>query len=103
MESGEPFDLHKTYRVAVNSYRGNGGGDHLTKGAGINADELKKRIVSATDKDLRYYLLKEIERNGTIRPEVADNWKFIPATIANQAITKDRELLFSPDSSKEQK
>ena len=35
MANGEPFDMNKTYQVAVNSYRGNGGGDLLTKGAGI--------------------------------------------------------------------
>lgn len=103
MESDEPFQLDRTYRVAVNSYRGNGGGDHLTKGAGIKADELKKRIVNSTDKDLRYYLLKEIESAGTINPEVSHNWQFVPAETAARAIELDRGILFSPESSKEQK
>ena len=32
MADGSPFDFDKVYKVAVNSYRGNGGGDLLTKG-----------------------------------------------------------------------
>ena len=36
------FDLNKTYKVAVNSYRGNGGGGHLTRGAKIPQEELSK-------------------------------------------------------------
>ena len=54
MADGTPFDEEKMYRVAVNSYRGNGGGELLTRGAGIPQDELEKRILSSTDKDLRY-------------------------------------------------
>lgn len=33
MADGAPFDLNKVYKVALNSYRGNGGGELLTKGA----------------------------------------------------------------------
>ena len=32
MADGTPFDMDKMYKVAVNSYRGNGGGELLTKG-----------------------------------------------------------------------
>ncbi|KDS73316.1 5'-nucleotidase, C-terminal domain protein [Parabacteroides distasonis str. 3999B T(B) 4] len=41
MADGKPFDENKTYKVALNSYRGNGGGELLTKGAGIPQDELR--------------------------------------------------------------
>lgn len=78
MANGEPFDLNKTYRVAVNSYRGNGGGDLLTKGAGIPKTELAKRIVYSTDKDLRYYLMKRIEEVKVLDPKPLNQWKFIP-------------------------
>ena len=50
--------MDKTYKGARNSYRGNGGGELLTKGAGIPQEELKDRIVFSTDKDLRYYLMQ---------------------------------------------
>ena len=61
MADGTPFSLDKMYKVALNSYRGNGGGELLTKGSGISQDELKDRILYSTDKDLRYYLMQYIE------------------------------------------
>lgn len=94
MSDGTPFDMDKKYTVAVNSYRGNGGGDLLTKGAGIPHDELKSRIVRATDKDLRFYLIKELEKRGSISPEVIPNWKFIPKTLVTPAAARDRHKLF---------
>lgn len=60
MADGTPFSLDKMYKVALNSYRGNGGGELLTKGSGISQDELKDRILFSTDKDLRYYLMQYI-------------------------------------------
>lgn len=94
MESGEPFDLNKTYKVAVNSYRGNGGGDLLTRGAGIFPDELSKRIVWATNRDLRYYLIEMIESIGSIAPNNVDNWRFVPREIVEPAINNDLKILF---------
>ena len=38
MASGEPFEMEKSYKVALSSYRANGGGDLLTEGAGIPKD-----------------------------------------------------------------
>ena len=42
MQNGSTFDENKIYKVAVNSYRGNGGGNHLIVGAGIPKRTLKK-------------------------------------------------------------
>lgn len=94
MADGTPFDFDKTYKVAVNSYRGNGGGDLLTKGAGIPHDELKSRILSSTDKDLRFYLIKEIEKRGEISPVVTPNWRFVPEEYVVPAAKRDRKVLF---------
>lgn len=49
MSNGQPFDEKRWYKVAINSYRGNGGGELLTKGAGIPKDSLKSRIVWQSD------------------------------------------------------
>lgn len=100
---GKPFELDRTYTVALNSYRAGGGGNHLTEGAGIAPDELTGRIVSSTDKDLRYYLMKIVESSGTIEAAVETNWRFIPEKEADEAIAVDRELLFGRSSSKNQK
>lgn len=103
MSDGRKFDRSAKYSVAVNSYRANGGGNLLTAGAKIPANELKRRVLRATDKDLRFYLIKEIEANPEIKGTVMHNWKFVPESVVKPAIDMDRELLFSPESSKEQK
>lgn len=103
LSDSRSFSLDSTYTVAINSYRANGGGNLLSDGAGISREELKKRIVSATDKDLRYYLIDYIEKHPDIEVLTIHNWKFIPDGIAEKAAEIDRELLFSPQSLKEQK
>jgi 2',3'-cyclic-nucleotide 2'-phosphodiesterase/3'-nucleotidase len=91
---GRPFEGAKTYKVAVNSYRGNGGGGHLIEGAGISKEELRSRLVSSTDKDLRYYILKSIETKKTINPRPAVNWKIIPENWVKESAVRDYSLLF---------
>ncbi len=103
LSDGRSFSPDSTYTVAINSYRANGGGNLLSDGAGISREELEKRIVSATDKDLRYYLIDYIEKHPDIEVQTIHNWKFIPDGIAEKAAEIDRELLFSPQSLKEQK
>jgi 2',3'-cyclic-nucleotide 2'-phosphodiesterase/3'-nucleotidase len=91
---GRPFDKNKMYKVAVNSYRGNGGGGHFTEGAGLAKDELRKRLISSTNRDLRYYMLKAIESKKIINPEPLNNWKIIPEKWVKTAIPSEYALLF---------
>ena len=97
MADGTPFRMDKMYKVAVNSYRGNGGGDLLTKGAGIPKQDLAKRIVFATEKDLRYYLMKRIEEVKILDPRPLNQWKFIPEKWVEPAAKRDYRLLFGED------
>jgi len=92
--NGKPFELDKTYLVAVNSFRGNGGGGHFTAGAGISKNELPKRLIKSTEKDLRYYILNYLEAKGTIKPVALNNWKIIPEKWVKDARARDYELLF---------
>ena len=91
---GAPFKLDKKYKVAVNSYRGNGGGGHLVEGAKIPKDDLVKRISASTGKDLRFYMMKWIEQKKNVEPKVLNNWKIIPADWWAKAKAKDEALLF---------
>jgi 2',3'-cyclic-nucleotide 2'-phosphodiesterase / 3'-nucleotidase len=91
---GRPFDKNKIYKVAVNSYRGNGGGGHFTEGIGISGEELRKRLISSTDRDLRYYILKNIEEKKTIDPVALNNWKIIPEQWVKTAKIVEYPLLF---------
>lgn len=94
MSDGSPFDETKWYMVAMNSYRGNGGGELLTKGAGIPHDSLQSRIVYESERDQRYYLMKEIEKAGTMTPRPNTNWRFVPEEWTSEAIRRDKALLF---------
>lgn len=91
---GRDFSFDSTYTVAVSSYRGNGGGGHLTYGAGLTEDLLRLRLINSTEKDLRYYIMKWIEEKKDLSPEANNNWKVIPEEWVKKAREKDYELLF---------
>ena len=93
LSDGSPFNKKASYSVAVNSYRGNGGGGHLTTGAGIPKEELADRISWSTDRDLRYYLMEYLHCHDTLYPDVFDNWSCIPAHFSVPASISDRKDL----------
>lgn len=94
MADGKDFDPTRIYRVAINSYRGNGGGRLLTEGAGIWRSMLKRRIVFSTTRDLRHYLMEYIKTKGTISPQPLNQWRFIPEDFVAPAIERNRADLF---------
>ncbi len=94
MSNGEPFDDQKWYKVVMNSYRANGGGELLTRGAGIPQDSLAHRVLFHTDLDQRHYLTEEIRRMGTVNPKPNHNWRFVPEEWVKPALERDRKLLF---------
>ena len=95
MSDGTPFDSNKKYKVALNSYRGNGGGNHLTEGAQIPKKELASRVITSTEKDLRYYMMKWIEEQKIVEPHPMGNWKVIPEEWWKKGKEKDDKLLYS--------
>jgi len=97
MEDGSPFSQDKIYRVAINSYRGTGGGEHLTQGVGLTQQEIRKRIVSTSSQDMRYFLMKWMEHTGKYKPVNPNNWEIIPSEWAQKAAKKDRFLLFGEE------
>ena len=92
--NGKPFNLDATYKVAMNSYRGNGGGELLTRGAGIEKSKIADRICFQSEKDLRFYLMQMIERKGSLNPVAHNNWHFTPEAWTKGAIKRDRKLIF---------
>lgn len=94
MSNGQPFDEQKSYKVVMNSYRGNGGGELLTRGAGIPKDSLPGRIISISERDQRYYMTQEIEHMVIVTPKANNNWRFVPETWAEPALKRDRKQIF---------
>lgn len=104
MSNGQQFEEEHIYKVAMNSYRGNGGGELLTRGAGISPDQIKNRIIYQSEKDQRFYLMKEIENGGVMDPQAHNNWKFVPEEWTKLAIERDKALIFSkPIETKDEK
>lgn len=93
LSDGTPFSYSAEYAVAVNSYRASGGGGHFPA-AGITATGLDKRIISATDRDLRYYMTEWIRKKGTITPVEEGEWSIIPAVWAEKAEERESVMLF---------
>jgi 2',3'-cyclic-nucleotide 2'-phosphodiesterase/3'-nucleotidase len=96
MKNGKKFSFDAIYSVAVNSYRGNGGGGHLTEGSGILAKDLATRVTYSTPVDLRYYLMQWLKKRKTLKPEIITDWKFVPEKWAKIAGERDYKLLFNP-------
>lgn len=93
---GRAFDREAMYTVAINSYRGSGGGGHLTEGSGIARDDLKDRILTSTSTDLRTELIKYFQGQPLVDPASLKNWQFIPAEWVQKGRERDLELLFTP-------
>ena len=94
MSDGQPFQPEREYKVVLNSYRGNGGGDLLTKGAGIAKDDIDSRIIYQSQLDLRHYIMQYIEQKGTVTPQAYGNWRFTPEEWVRPAAERDSLLLF---------
>ena len=94
MSNGEAFDEHKWYKVVMNSYRANGGGELLTQGAGIPKDSIESRVIYHSELDARHYLMAEIEKMGILNPQPNNNWKFVPEEWTKPALERDRKLIF---------
>ena len=74
MSDGTPFDLGKTYKVAMTSYRASGGGDLLRNGANVDPATL---VIVDKLKDIRSLIGDYITDREEIVPTVATNWKFV--------------------------
>ena len=94
MKNGRSFYNNNTYLVAVNSYRGSGGGGHLTEGVSLDREELAKRLKYSTVRDLRYYIIEYLKDKKRIEPESLNSWKIIPEEWVKKAWKRDYKLLF---------
>ena len=94
MSDGKPFYADSTYLVAINSYRGNGGGGHLTKGVGLTKEDMLSRIVSIKEKDVRYYILEYIKARKVFTPQCRNDWKVVPKAWFEAGKERDYQLLY---------
>jgi 2',3'-cyclic-nucleotide 2'-phosphodiesterase/3'-nucleotidase len=91
---GRPFSEKAWYKVVMNSYRANGGGELLTRGAGISKDSLDQRIIFRSKHDLRYFLTEEIRKMGVVKAQPNSNWRFVPENWVRPALKRDSIKIF---------
>ena len=106
LADGRDFDPEDDYKVAMTSYRANGGGELMQLGAGIDASELEGR-VSERYPEVRELLFDffrhHLGADGEIAPVTSEElsdpaligaWSFIPEDLAAPALREDYRLLF---------
>lgn len=99
LADGTPFDPEAEYTVAISSYRGSGGGDHLTKGCGL-AKESLDALVAERYNSMRDLIYSYICNSGAISAQAISDrkllgeWHFVPEEAA-QRIEADWNLLFA--------
>jgi len=91
--NGAPFKEEEIYSVALNSYRGNGGGGHLTQGAGIQKGKLNSRIIWSSQRDLRYYLMDYLGKQDTLNFKELNNWYLLPESLVTEAMQVDLQIM----------
>lgn len=94
MDDGQSFDMEHRYVVAMTAYRANGGGELLTKGAGLTKEEIEHRIKGMSKMDIRYYMLQYIKAKGVIEPKPRGHWMFVPEEFTTPAIEREKRILF---------
>lgn len=93
LANGKKFHTDSLYTVAMNSYRGNGGGGLLTYGAGISKEDIVKRRIQSTDVDLRFCAIHWIEENNIINTDFKPDWNIVHQSWWKKAVAKDKKLL----------
>lgn len=94
MADGRPFQQDAYYTVVMNSYRAAGGGELLTRGAGISHPDLPARVLWASQQDVRLLLMRWVEQQGEVAPQCLHHWQFVPLDWAREALERDRKILF---------
>lgn len=90
MMDGSAFNKDKTYKVAINSYRFNGGGNHLEAGVGLTKEQITERHLESIMTDLRELIRKELKAKGKSNIPSYGNWKFVPEDKLRPYIEKDK-------------
>ncbi len=99
LADGSAFDPDAWYNVAMTSYRANGGGDIIIKGAGVPKEEIESRIV-ARYPEIREIIYLYFKEHGTVDAalvgdeSVLGNWHFVPEKLVAPMLAADMKLIF---------
>ncbi len=93
LSNGDAFEINGKYRVAMTSYRANGGGELLIKGSNISKEQIINRVLYRGS-DIRDLIYLKLKQDSIINVINYNNWSFVPKNITDKKIIKERALLF---------
>lgn len=89
MADGSPFNPDATYEVCMTGYRASGGGELITRGAGISRDELESRLVRRMPQDVGHTVANFMRSHPEARPAALRHWAFEPQEWTEPALARD--------------
>lgn len=92
--NGQKFYLNKYYKVAISSFRYNGGGGHIIAGSKISKENIKLRLISESDIEIRDMIMKWIKEVKIVNPQKNNNWHVIPEKWAEKASAREQKIMF---------
>ena len=93
MSDGSKFDRAKTYKVALNSYQANGGGNFVPEGLGWTKQDFESHVIEWSDKDVRQYVADYIQKHDTIVPSLRGDWTVVPENWFKKGIQTDMKFI----------
>lgn len=94
LTDGREFDEERIYKVALNSYRGNGGGGHLKYAIENSGKSIDDIMLGSTEKDLRYFMINRVGRYDNLRIEKNNNWLLKPVDWVENVKGREYNKLF---------
>lgn len=91
MSDGTPFDLRRTYKVAVNSYQGKDRGQYFSKGLGWDRATIELHAIPRPQLSVRYVIQEYVRAMGgePIHTNPGELWQLIPKSLVEPAIKRE--------------
>jgi 2',3'-cyclic-nucleotide 2'-phosphodiesterase/3'-nucleotidase len=93
MSDGSKFDKTKTYKVALNSYQANGGGNFVPEGLGWSKQEFEKHVIAWSDQDVRHYIADYLHKHDTIVPKLRGDWSVVLDKWFKKGVETDMKFI----------